>query len=591
MSFPCRLRLVLIAAFTLSLAHAARAQHPGQPAFERRDAESGVVYPVPDEPAVGLLDYDLDGYVDLFIGPQLWRNNGKNRVERGPVRPAVFCSFGDFDNDGDLDVYATSRRTKERAAPQEKKDKDKGKEPPKSKKPADSEFLQWLLRREPDGTYKDVVKGSGLDELEKRKMTLDDLDVSRAHGFLDFDGDGKLDLFIAGGERLYAGGHKAPVVDRLLKGNGNGAFADVTAAAGLGGAERVAAAVAFCDFDNDGWTDIYVANDKLQPNTLWRNQGDGTFRDVTEEAGAGGGNANSNGVTVADFDLDGDFDLFVTNFSHDQARTPEPISTLLRNDLVPAGTLSFTDVTRELGLAWQPPTGYRAVAPWVSAVFADVNNDGWPDLFVTESMDGGANHPGAPLKSGRFDSGYSRLYLSRAAEGFTRAETRRNGLQMDDMAGVGAADVDNDGWIDLLVGSFAGRKAEKTAWYDPAEQKCAFLHGLGLEDQPGPPGTDRGYVNVTLVSRDRPLNGSTVEVVLTGGAKRRAVYSPHCNGYSLVGNQLHFAIGSASVQLVRVILPGGATAEFPGRWRNVTLLLDASRESPAQPKIVAPWAA
>ena len=220
---------------------------------------------------------------------------------------------------------------------------------------------------------------------------------------------------------------------RLFKGDGTGHFTNVTEAAGLQVEPRAATAVAFCDFDNDGFVDIYVANSR-SPNWLWHNQGDGTFKDVAEEAGATGGAGSSRAVAVADYDNDGDFDVFVVNYAHDDPKKSQPRSMLLRNDSSPDGGLRFTDVTAECALAWEPPEGYKAEATWQSAVWADLNNDGWLDLFVTESADDGKNHPHAPLKYGKLDSGYSKLWLGQGGQSFVRVDKERNKLRIEDSA-------------------------------------------------------------------------------------------------------------------------------------------------------------
>jgi hypothetical protein len=557
-------------------ARAQGATEPAVPAFGPADAEVGLSYPMPDDPTVGLFDIDLDGYVDVITGGRVWRNNGHDRFEQPLVVRGTYFSFGDFDNDGDLDVFSTSYR----------KDGDKVK------------AEHFLLRNDGGGKYTDVLNKSGLTgSAETKKFSRPDaykyelvekiLDVSRAHGFLDYDNDGKLDLFVAGFEIAYSQKSHRALPSRLFKGDGAGHFEEVTEAAGMEGTPRPATAVTFCDFDNDGQIDIYVANDRSQPNCLWRNQGDGTFKDVAAEVGATAGEASSRAVAVGDFDNDGDFDLFVVNYAHDNPKKPQPRSVLLRNDLIPEGSLHFTDVTADLGLAWQPPEGYKAEATWLCAVWSDLNNDGWLDLFVTESSEGGKNHPGAPLKYGRLDSGYSKLWLSRAGQSFLRVDTDRNKLRIEDSAGACAADFDNDGWSDLLVGSNPGQKSDRISWFDPTRQRATLLHARGLATKAG--AENAGYLNVTLSARDRALNGALVEVTLDSQEKLRAVLDTSAGGLATKSNQLHFGLGARTASRIAITLPGGQSIGFEGPWRDVALLVDVSSKSPKAPQTIGAW--
>jgi hypothetical protein len=556
---------------------AAAPSEPAVPAFAPADAEVGLSYPMPDEPTVALLDFDLDGYVDVITGSRMWRNNGRDRFEQPVVVRGTFLSFGDYDNDGDLDIFSTAYRRDDNEVKAE----------------------HFLLRNDGGGKYVDVLKKSGLTGPEdtkqfsrpdavKYELIVKILDVSRAHGFLDYDNDGKLDLFVAGFEIAYSRETRRALPSRLFKGDGAGHFEDVTEAAGLDGTARPATAVAFCDFDNDGFVDICVANGRSQPNWLWRNQGDGTFKDVAEEVGATGGKANSRAVAVADFDNDGDFDIFVVNYARDNPKKPQPQSVLLRNDLIPDGSLHFTDVTAEVGLAWKPPEGFKAEATWASATWSDLNNDGWLDLFVTESCEGGKNHPNAPLKYGRFDSGYSKLWLSRGGQSFVRVDTERNKLRIEDSAGASAADYDNDGRSDLLVGSNPGKKSDRIRWFDPTKQRTTLLRNRGPASK-STSAEDAGYLNVVLSARDRALNGAVIEVTLDNEERLHAAVDTSAGGLVTGSNQLHFGLGSHAAIRIGITLPGGQSAGFEGPWHNAALLLDLSKKSPKEPRTIASW--
>ena len=182
-----------------------------------------------------------------------------------------------------------------------------------------------LLRNNGDGTFTDVTKATG---------TGDPGGWGVSATFFDYDRDGWLDLFVGNyliyslagdiqcqsvtGRRDYCppNSYRAQP-SHLYHNRGNGTFEDVTAKALVGGAYGPALGVSTADFNNDGWIDLYVANDG-QPNQLWINQHDGTFKDTAFLAGAavsGTGQAEASmGVDAGDFDNDGDEDLFVTNW-------------------------------------------------------------------------------------------------------------------------------------------------------------------------------------------------------------------------------------------------------------------------------------
>src|SRR5262249_1686320 len=160
-----------------------------------------------------------------------------------------------------------------------------------------------------------------------------------------------------------------PVPHSLYRNNGDQTFTDVTNAAGIGRADGHGFGVVAADLDGDGRIDLYVANDQ-DPNFLFLNRGDGTFRDVTYESGAGlnldGRTSAGMGVDAEDLDGDGRPELFVTNFQ-------EEYNTLFRN----LGPGAFLDVTANFGLAVDS-------LPWIGwgCALADRDSDGWPDIVV-----------------------------------------------------------------------------------------------------------------------------------------------------------------------------------------------------------------
>ncbi len=209
--------------------------------------------------------------------------------------------------------------------------------------------------------------------------------------FLDYDRDGDLDLFVAnyfafdpkrapfsrdpvtGAARYGMPREFAGLPDVLYRNNGDGTFTDVTSTAGVAGAGRGMGCVA-ADFDRDGWVDILVAND-AEANALWRNRHDGTFENVAPAWGIavnGEGQIEANmGIAHADFDGDGLDDVLITHFFGEHA-------TLWRKEALPDGSTIFEDRTQEAGLAVDtiPTTGW-------GIAMADFDQDGCPDLIIT----------------------------------------------------------------------------------------------------------------------------------------------------------------------------------------------------------------
>jgi enediyne biosynthesis protein E4 len=301
-----------------------------------------------------------------------------------------------------------------------------------------------LFKNNGNGTFTDVTERAGVGDPR----------WSTGAAFVDYDKDGKLDLFVSNyvnfdinhlpefGQGRLCQYKSVPVQcgprglpgagDSLYHNNGDGTFTDVSKRAGVSDPDGYYGLGVICsDFDDDGLVDIYVANDST-PNFLYHNNGDGTFKEIGFTSGTAvndnGSEQGSMGVTVGDYDHDGRFDLFVTNFA-------DEYNTLYHSD----GRASFTDVSYAAKLA-------AASLPYVGwgTKFFDFDNDGWVDLFVAN----GHVYPQMTNYRQR-----SLLYKNNRDGTFTEVAAQYGAPLMEQRVGRGVAfgDIDNDGDIDLVI--------------------------------------------------------------------------------------------------------------------------------------------
>jgi hypothetical protein len=244
----------------------------------------------------------------------------------------------------------------------------------------------------------------------------------------DYDNDGHLDIFISRGAWL-----PYPVRPSLLRNNGDGTFTDVTRKAGLMDPVNSNCAT-WADYDNDGFLDLYVCNEK-GPNKLYHNRGDGTFEEVAVQAGVAGKHAFCKGAVWLDYDNDGYPDLFVNYLES----TPH----LFHNNR--DGT--FTDVTEEMGIRG-PRSGF---ACWAF----DYNNDGWLDLFATcyeRDLDALVrDFRGRQQSERKVD--VTRLYRNQGGKRFVDVSKETGVDGVFATMGCNFADFDNDGYLDFYLGT------------------------------------------------------------------------------------------------------------------------------------------
>ncbi|CAN5505748.1 CRTAC1 family protein [soil metagenome] len=507
---------------------------------------------------VAILDYDRDGWPDIFLvngasmpsqkplavlpTNHLFHNNHDGTFTDVTAKAGLISSgwgqgacVGDYDNDGFEDLFVTGY----------------GK--------------NRLFQNQGNGTFKEAAEVSGAAGSGKEWGT--------GCAFVDYDRDGKLDIAIANyvhfdlattpapGQAASCIWKGVPVMcgprglayapNTLLHNLGDGRFADVSR---LSGFEETMAHYCFSittlDYNEDGWPDLYVACDST-PAILYRNNHDGTFTDVGADAGVAfnedGREQAGMGSTAADYDGDGKIDLFKTNFSDDT-------STLYRNN----GDGSFTDMTHAANLA------INTDALGWGTMFADVDNDGYPDLLVTNG------HVYPEVDSARLGSNYREprfLYYNLGATPQQNAVVKFKDLSkssgpglIEPLSGRGLATADlfNDGRLEAVINNLSDRPM---LLVNMARNQN---HWLGLQ------------LVGTLSNRD--AIGAHVTLI---GTKRRWVDEIRSgSSYNSSSDlRLHFGLGDeTAVSAIQVRWPSGKSEEFksPGTVDRHVIVTEGS---------------
>ncbi|MGC2695763.1 MAG: CRTAC1 family protein [Candidatus Angelobacter sp.] len=499
--------------------------------------------------AVAVGDYDNDGFEDIFVTDSdtgkpnhLFHNNGNMTftdvaVQAGvaggndPLSVVSDALWFDYDNDGKLDLLIARFGT------------------------------PILYHNEGNGKFKDVTATSGLNKFGNTIAVI----------AFDYDNDGYLDLLF--------GNYFKPVnlldlkdphvlpndLDNasngggvtLWRNTGKGSFEEVTDKAGLGKVTGWTLDVGHGDFNNDGLQDIYIACD-YGTDHLFLNKGDGTFREVTEKA-TGWDTKKGMNVDVADYDNDGWLDIYVTNITDEYMKE---CNMLWHNN----GDGTFTDVSKETGTC---ETGWG----W-AAKFADLDNDGWQDLFVVNGLRSAGPESYVPLLlpvittpglditdvnnwpniGNRTWSGYQRKKLfHNLGNGSFKNIAPEAGVDNDlDGRGIGVADFDNDGRLDLVQTN--------------ADQPLLLYHNVTEK---------RGNwieLKLTGTKSNRDAIGARVRVETGGLIQIREVDGG--NGYAGQSTRrVHFGLkGATRIDNLQIRWPSGATETVTVPINRVTYI-------------------
>jgi len=291
-------------------------------------------------------DWNNDGWDDVAIGGNFFQNNGDGTFTNKTAQFGISAggtAWGDFNNDGWIDVFAA---------------------------------LSWgndkLWKNNGDGTFTDVTAAS----------TIVNTYPTMTPVWLDYNNDGLLDLFIAN-NRAEQNGQETYFPDQLWKNNGDGSFENATITAGVAAAEPSpyydCYGASACDYNNDGWMDIFVANYRLAPDLLYRNNKNGTFTEVGRQTGvrgeptaAAGYYGHGMGCNWGDFNNDGYIDLAVGNLGHPDWRGMYSNPSLIYENSGPPN-YTFANMRQEMGLKFFEMNA--------GMLWTDLNNDGLLDLW------------------------------------------------------------------------------------------------------------------------------------------------------------------------------------------------------------------
>ena len=474
---------------------------------------------------VAMFDYDNDGRMDLFFtngaalkdpmsktdlpdkrDPKYWNRlyhqkadgSFEDVTETSGLKGDGFSmgvAAGDYDNDGRTDLYVTGYGG------------------------------NYLYHNNGDGTFTDVTKKAGVGGGG----------WSTSAGWIDYDRDGRLDLFVGryvewdfevgsvycgeirAGYRAYCHPDNFPGATNILyHQRGDGSFEDVSAKSGIAEPGGKALGVAFGDFDNDGFMDIFVANDSVR-QSLYHNKRDGTFEDIAISSGAGydenGKTYAGMGIDAGDYDNDGYPDIFITTLSSETYP-------LYHNER----DLSFTYATNSTGVGQLT----LLFSGW-GTHFVDVNNDGLRDLFVAQGHVLDTIEKTNPYLKYR----QTPLLMLNTGNRFVNVSATAGPGFSYSLTGRGAAfgDLNNDGQIDVVIGTL--------------DSVPVLLRNNGTRNH---------WLGLSLIGSRSNRHGIGTRITVIDSTGRKQIFDANTSGSYLSSNDPRIVVGLGSVSVRRVEL-------------------------------------
>jgi hypothetical protein len=575
-----RLLAILIGAVTSSLPVAAPVAADSPPGAEPiRFTDETVARGVQDlavnatGPTFG--DYDNDGDLDVFVPVEdladglhdrLFENDGKGvfkdvAAARGVQNPgsfsrgAVFC---DFDNDGDLDLLSANMppgQARQRHVP--------------------TTLYRNQLRESGAARFEDVTRSAKLmragNESDQKIGGVGD--TAGGVGCADYDRDGDLDIFWKNAD--------GDIENALFRNEGDWTFTDVTREAGAAVQDKLKESNAqgspnWADFDQDGWVDLLITNER-DSKILLRNKGDGTFEDITRSRRPPSGLPFLNpgyaqGACLADFDNDGDIDVYLP--LADQANR------LIVNRLKEKGALSFEDVTLKSGAG--DMRGARGCA------VADFDNDGHVDIYVNNGGPSNTLINDVITDFPPFVQFYiawrpdENALLRNNGDGTFTEVTKGSGAEgMGIGSGVGAADINADGFPDLFVTNRTYYAAGRQVSPEPGQNRL-FINA----------GNSNNWIKVQLAGSRVNRNGYGARVTVRAGDLVQVHETQSAHGYNSTSDPvLTFGLGARrSVDSVEVLWPNGVLqrVDKPAIKRTLRVVEDRKLPVPLPRAAAAP---
>jgi hypothetical protein len=453
-------------------------------------------------------DFDNDGLLDIVVTSMspaeqmaIFRNKGDGIFEDRTAKSGLLgqlgglnCVQADYNNDGNLDIFVT-----------------RGAWMLYPMRPS-------LLRNNGDGTFTDVTKEAGL---------LDPVNSITA-SWADFDNDGYLDLFICC--------ERQP--NRLYRNRGDGTFEEVAAKAGVQGDGKSCKGVAWIDYDNDGYPDLFLNYvNSTGTARLYHNNRDGTFTDVTAEMGINGP-AGGFSCWAFDYDNDGYLDIFATSYGRTigdviKGMRGEPHNCTPNKLYRNLGGKGFKDVTAEVGL--------DMVFATMGSNFGDFDNDGYLDMYLAT---------GDPNLSTLVPN---RMFKNVGGKRFAEVTASSGTGHLQKGHGVACGDLFRDGNVDLFVEMGGAVNGDR-------------FHNVLFQN----PGHDNNWLTVKLVGKktNRSAIGARIKAV-TDAAEPLTVHRHVSSGSSFGGNPLQQTLGLAKAKKVAVLEVFWPTSRTTQVFRDV----------------------